>query len=107
MVLTPGLRKGVLSAHLVVSLGWLGAIVPYLVLGLTAVNSRDPQTVRAAWFAMELMGWYAIVPLALASLVTGVIMGLGTRWGLFRHYWVVISLPLTIFAATGLLLHMP
>jgi hypothetical protein len=96
-----------LSAHLVVSLGWLGAIAPYLALGLSAVTSRDPQTVRAAWFAMELVGWYAIVPLALASLFTGVIMGVGTPWGLFRHYWVLVSLLLTIFAVTGLLLHMP
>ena len=34
-------------------------------------------------------------------------MGLGTPWGLFRYYWVLVSLLLTIFAVTGLLLHMP
>jgi hypothetical protein len=107
MTLTPGLRKGVLAAHLAVSVGWLGAIVPYLALGVTAVTSRDLETVRASWLAMERIGWYAIVPLALASLFSGVIMGLGTQWGLFRHYWVLISLLLTIIATTGLLLHMP
>ena len=107
MTLTPGLRKGVLAAHLAVSVGWLGAVVPYLALGVSAVTSQDAQTVRVAWVAMELTGWYAIVPLALASLFTGVIMGLGTPWGLFRHYWVLISLLLTIVATTGLLVHMP
>jgi hypothetical protein len=107
MSLSPGVRKGLLAAHLAVSVGWLGAIVPYLALGVTAVTSRDPATVRAAWLSMERIGWYAIVPLALASLSTGLIMGLATPWGLFRHYWVLISLLLTVVATIGLLLHMP
>ena len=37
---------------------------------------------------MELTGWDVIVPLAVASLLTGLVMALGTKWGLFRHYWV-------------------
>lgn len=74
MTLTPRLRKGVLAAHLAVSVGWLGAIVPYLALGVTAVTSLDPAAVRAAWIAMERIGWYTIVPLALTSLFTGVII---------------------------------
>ncbi len=32
---------------------------------------------------------------------------LGTKWGLFRHYWVLITLALTILATVVLLLHMP
>jgi hypothetical protein len=47
---------------------------------------------------MELVGWAVLVPLALASFVTGVVLSDGTPWGLFRHYWVVISLGLTILA---------
>ena len=56
---------------------------------------------------MEVIGWFVIVPLALAALVTGIAMALGTKWGLFRHYWVVISLALTVFSVVVLLLHMP
>jgi heme/copper-type cytochrome/quinol oxidase subunit 2 len=52
---------------------------------------------------MELIAWYVVVPLALASLLTGLVMSLGTRWGLFRHYWVLISLLLTIIATVVLL----
>jgi len=50
-----------------------------------------------------LIAWYVIVPLALASLLSGLVMSLGTRWGLFRHYWVLISLLLTIIATVVLL----
>ena len=105
--MTPGLRKLVLTAHLTSSVGWIGAVVAYLGLGLAAGTSRDAQTVRAAWIAMELTGWFVIVPLALAALLTGLVVSLGTPWGLFRHYWVVIALALTIVSTVVLLLHMP
>jgi hypothetical protein len=105
--MSPRLRKFALSVHLTFSVGWIGAVLAYLALGVSAVTSEDVQTVRAAWTAMELTGWYVIVPLALASLLTGLVMALGTKWGLFRHYWVLISFALTIFATVVLLLHMP
>lgn len=107
MILTPPLRKFVLAVHVTCSVGWIGAVVAYLVLGVSAVTNSDALTVRAVWIAMELTGWYAIVPLAIASLLTGVIISLGTAWGLFRHYWVLISLGLTILSTVVLVLHMP
>jgi hypothetical protein len=103
----PGVRKFALSAHLTFSVGWIGAVLAYLALGFAAVTNLDVRMVRAAWTAMELTGWYVIVPLALASLLTGLVMALGTKWGLFRHYWVLISFALTILATVILLLHMP
>ncbi|GIW07540.1 MAG: hypothetical protein KatS3mg060_2345 [Dehalococcoidia bacterium] len=107
MTMTPGPRKFVLTVHLTSSVGWIGAVVAYLALGVSAVTSRDAQTVRAAWIAMELTGWYVIVPLAIAALLSGLVLALGTPWGLFRHYWVLITLVLTILATVVLLLHMP
>src|SRR5215208_7468343 len=106
MTMPPGLRKLALAAHLTCSLGWIGAVIAYLALGVAAVTSQDAQTVRAAWIAMELTGWYVIVPLAIAALLTGLVMALGTPWGLFRYYWVLLSLVLTIFATVVLLVHM-
>jgi hypothetical protein len=107
MTMPPRLRKFALAAHLTFSVGWIGTVVAYMGLGTAAVTGQDAQTVRATWIAMELIGWYVIVPLALASLLTGLAMALGTKWGLFRHYWVLISFVLTILATVVLLLHMP
>lgn len=107
MTMTPGLRKFALTAHVTFSIGWVGAVVGFLALVVAALTSQDAQTVRAAFIAMELTGWFAIVPLALASLLTGLVMSLGTPWGLFRHYWVLFKLLLTILATIVLLLHMP
>jgi hypothetical protein len=107
MAMSNGLRKFALATHLSFSVGWIGAVVAYLALSVAAVISQEAQTVRAAWIAMDVTGWYAIVPLAIASLLTGLVMALGTKWGLFRHYWVMFSLVLTIIATVVLLLHMP
>jgi hypothetical protein len=99
----PGLRKFALATHLTCSIGWIGAVVGYLTLDLTVVTSQDPQSVRSAWIAMGMVVSWAIVPLALASLLTGLIMSLGTKWGLFRHWWVLISFLLTVVATLVLL----
>jgi hypothetical protein len=103
MIMRPGLRKLALAIHLTVSVGWLGAVVAYLALDLTVATSQDPQLVRGAWQAMDLVVSSAIVPLALASLVTGLAMALGTKWGLFRHWWVLISFVFTVVATLVLL----
>lgn len=106
MIMAPSLRKLMLSVHLVASVGWIGAAAAYLALAVAALNGQDIQTLRAAWVAMEIIGWFAIVTLSIVALLTGLIMSLGTKWGLFRHYWILFSLGLTIFANVVLVLHM-
>ena len=103
MIMRPRLRKFALAVHIAVSVGWIGAVAGYMALDVAAATGRDAQTLRAAYLAMGWIAWYVIVPLALASLLTGLVMSLGTKWGLFRHYWVLISLLLTV-VATGVLL---
>jgi hypothetical protein len=106
MTLGPGLRKFALTAHVACSVGWLGAVAGFLALAVAGLSSRDPQTVAAAYPAMELITVCVIVPLSLASLLTGIIQSLGTPWGLFRHYWVLIKLLLTSVATVVLLLQL-
>ncbi|WP_245916814.1 DUF2269 domain-containing protein [Nocardioides gansuensis] len=96
-----------LTVHVGSSVGWLGAIAAYISLNVPALASGDDQAVRAAYLMMDVVMRYALVPLATLSLVTGVVQALGTPWGLFRHYWVTISLALTTFAFVILVLHLP
>jgi len=103
MTMPPRLRRFALAVHLTVSVGWIGAVAAYLALDVAAATSQDTQTLRTAYLAMEVIARNVIVPLAFASLLTGLVMSLGTKWGLFRHYWVLISLLLTIVATVVLL----
>lgn len=106
MPLTPARRKFALTAHVTSSVGWLGAVAAFLALAIVGLRSLDDSTARSLYPTLELMGWYVIVPFSVASLVTGLIQSLGTQWGLFRHYWVVAKLLITVGASLLLLLHM-
>jgi hypothetical protein len=106
MPMTPRLRKLVLTAHVTSSVGWLGAVAVSFALGVAGLTSQDAQTVRGAFLTLELTGWFVLVPLSLASLLTGLVQSLGTTWGLFRHYWVLFKLLINLVASIVLLLYM-
>lgn len=106
MTMTPRLRKFALIVHITSSVGWLGAVASFLALAIAGLISQDAQIVPAAYLAMELIAWFVIVPLSFASLLSGVIQSLGTQWGLFRHYWVLVKFLLTIIATLVLLLQL-
>jgi uncharacterized membrane protein len=106
MTMTPRLRKFALTAHVTSSVGWLGAIVVFLALAVVGLTSQDGQTVRGAYLVMEPAARFVLVPLAFASLLTGLVQSLGTEWGLFRHYWVLFKLLINVFATIVLLTYM-
>jgi len=95
-----------LTAHVTTSVGWLGAVACFLALSLVGLTSPDEQTVRAAYLVMAPTGWFVLVPLSVASLLTGLVQSLGTNWGLFRHYWVLFKLLMNVFATIVLLMYM-
>jgi hypothetical protein len=102
--MTQRLRKLGLALHVVLSVGWLGAVIAFL--GLAAASfSRDPALARAAYLAMDVVGRAALLPLSVGALISGVVQSLGTKWGLFRNYWVVVKLVLTLFATAALFVH--
>lgn len=106
-MMPPRLRFFALTVHVATSVGWLGAVVSFLALAVAAVTSHDVQIVHAMYLAMHAIGWYVLVPLSMAALLTGLVQSLGTRWGLFRHYWVIAKLLVNVIATTILLLYMP
>ena len=103
----PGIRKLALTSHVTFSVGWLGAVLAYLVVAIVGLTSLDAQLVRATYPAMQVMVWFVIVPLAIASLLSGLVQSLGTEWGLLRHYWILAKLALTVLGTVILLLHVP
>ena len=104
--MTPKLRKIVLTTHVTVSVAWLGGVVTFLALAIAALVSPDASFVRATYRVLEPIGWTVLVPLSIASFATGVAQSLGTRWGLFRHYWVIAKLAINVVATVILLLYM-
>jgi hypothetical protein len=105
--MTPRVRRLALTAHVLSSVGWLGAVAAYLALAIAGLETDDARLASATYLSMDLVGRFVIVPSCLAALVTGIVQSLGTEWGLFRHYWVVAKLGLTCVATAVLLVHLP
>ena len=104
--MTAGLRKLGLMLHVTASVGWLGAVIGFLALTVPALWSSQPFMVRAAYVSMDVLARFAILPLCVASLVTGVLQSLISRWGLVQHYWVVFKLLLNVLSTIVLVGHM-
>lgn len=105
--MSPRARKLALVAHVTTSVGWLGAVVTFIGIAAVGLAGDDAATVRAAYLVMDPAGRFVLAPLAVLSLGTGVVQSLGTAWGLFRHYWVVVKLAITVVCTVVLLLYLP
>lgn len=105
--MSPRVRRAALTLHVATSVGWLGAIASYIVLNGVALGSGEESSVRASYLMMEPIFVYAVVPLGVTALLSGTVQSLGTPWGLFRHYWVTISLATTAFANVVMVTHLP
>lgn len=105
MTLTPGQRKFTLTAHVIVSVGWIGIVVGFGALAVAGLASSDPRLVRASYVAMDFSYRMVVVPFGLATLISGIISSVSTDWGLFRYYWVLVKLLLTIPAVGLMLMH--
>jgi hypothetical protein len=102
----PRAQKLALTTHIVSSVGWLGAVGVFVALALMGLVSDDPEVTRAAYVTMEAIASFVLVPLSLASLLSGVVQSLSTKWGLFHHYWVMAKLLINVTASIVLLLYL-
>ena len=88
-------HKVVLTAHVLSSVGWFGVAVVAAFCGLVAAGSGD-ATVPHSMYQMIETAPYLTLPLGLVSAATGVLLGLGTRFGLIRYWWVVIKSAISV-----------
>jgi len=105
MIMTPRLSKLMLTAHITFSLGWFGTVAAFLVLSIAGITGNE-ELVKACYLGMDLIAWFVILPFCLCSLLTGLNQSLFTHWGLFKHWWIVVKLILTLLATVVLLVHM-
>jgi len=103
--MTPHVRKLTITTHVAFSVGWLGATAAFLALSIAGLTSHDAEVVRGACLSMNLISRFVIIPMSFAALATGLLQALGTPWGLFRYYWILVKFGLAILATSALLIH--
>ncbi|MGH4014046.1 MAG: hypothetical protein ACRDSL_08990 [Pseudonocardiaceae bacterium] len=70
-------------------------MIAKLVLGIAAVTSDATDISVALYVSMDVLN-VAFPPVAIGTIVSGVLLSLGTKWGLLQHYWVATKLVLTV-----------
>jgi hypothetical protein len=96
-------RKSILVLHIASAGAWLGVDVVMGVLIFTALVRDDPATRALSYRALEVVAVGPLLACGLVCLLTGIVLGLGSRWGLVRYWWVVAKLVLNL-VLTGLVL---
>src|SRR5919107_798221 len=89
-------RRAFLVVHVVASASWLGLTLGLLALGVTATTGTAAVTVEACVRGMKLFADRLLLPAALLTLLSGLVLSLGTSWGLARHRWVWTKFWLTL-----------
>lgn len=89
-------RRALLVVHVAVSVSWLGLTLGLLTLGITAYATGDPTLTEASYRAMKVFSDWLLVPVVVTTLVSGLVLSLGTPWGLARHRWVWIKFWITL-----------
>ncbi|OLF17395.1 hypothetical protein [Actinophytocola xanthii] len=87
-------RKVWQLVHIVSAVGWLGIELCVLVLAVVGLSTDDLATRRTAYDAAVLLADVLFLPATMLMLVSGLVLGLGTRWGLLRYYWVAVKLAI-------------
>jgi uncharacterized membrane protein len=93
------LRKTVLLIHVVAGGTWFGLDVAMAVLVFTAIGTDDAATRAHALQSLALITVWPMLTAAVVSLITGGVLGLGSRYGLVRYWWVLIKLVLNLILA--------
>jgi hypothetical protein len=86
-------HKIAITAHVLAAVGWFGIAVAIAFGGVAATVTSDPTLAHALFRAMETVPWLSI-PFGLIAVASGMLLGVGTVYGLVRHWWVVAKIAI-------------
>jgi hypothetical protein len=101
-------RSTLLTVHVAASAGWLGLIGALVVLEVIGLDSSDPALRTGISVAMAAIACWILIPLVFTSLCTGLVLAMGTSWGLTRHWWLLAKSGIAaVLTTTGVALMLP
>ncbi len=89
-------RRVALIVHIAASGAWLGLELALGALVITALATGDTATEAACLQAIEVVAVGPMIVAGALSLASGIVLGLGTKWGLLRYRWVAVKLVLNV-----------
>ena len=99
-----GMRRAVLTVHIVSAGAWIGIDVVLGVLVFTAMATSSVRTEALCYQALELFAVWPLFTAGVVSLISGIVLGLGSNYGLVRYWWVAVKLALNLLLSSLVLL---
>lgn len=97
-------RKAVLTVHIAAAGIWLGLDIVMAVLVFTALGTGSDATRATCLQALEVVTIGPMIVSGVVCLLSGILLGLGTKWGLVRYRWVAIKLAINVVLVVLVLL---
>jgi hypothetical protein len=89
-------RLALLTAHIMMSVSLLGDSAGFLAVAIRAANTHDPALRAELTRVLDMFSVVFGIPLSFGALLSGIALGLGTKWGVFRYPWVITKLLLIV-----------
>ena len=89
-------RNTLLTAHIMISVGLLGDSAGFLAVAIRAAMASDRETAMQFVEVLKMFAFVFGIPLSFGALISGIVLGLGTKWGVLRYPWVVTKVVLII-----------
>jgi len=83
-------QKWLKSFHIFFAAVWIGAGV-CLIMMQSFLEANSGQMLYGINISMKLIDDFVIIPAAIGSLLTGLIYSIWTRWGFFKHNWIIVK----------------
>lgn len=88
--------KALKVIHIAFACLWLGGAASTLLLR-SAIVGDAPEVLHQLAISLAIVDDWAIIPGAMGCLFTGLVYGIWSNWGFFRHRWITVKWVLTIF----------
>lgn len=98
--LSPPARKVWLTLHVGISVGWLGLSLGMATLALTGLLAETHAVRHGAYELFHIFDLTIVIPSVVLSIITGLVVSLGTPWGLLKHWWVLTKFAISLSIPT-------
>lgn len=85
-----------LILHILFAAIMLGNMVAFLIFSITVAAANDKGVIHACYQAMNILANTSVRASTIGTTVTGILLSIWTKWGLFKFYWIIVKEGLTL-----------
>lgn len=89
-------RKVLLIIHILFSAIMFGNMVTFLILSITVATTENMELVESCYQIMHVLSQTSVKASTIGATLTGVLLSVFTKWGLFTYYWIIVKQGITL-----------